>query len=599
MATLTVGSGKQYGTIAAAVAAARAGDTVAVSSGTYANDFATTHAAITLVSVGGLVTMTSTYATSPAKALLTATADAVIDGFAFTNMHSADGAGSGVLVQGGAVTIRNSLFTGNQNGVNATANAATTVTIQASEFARNGNNDGFSANVQVGAIRSLSIADCYVHDAAGATEVRSRAVATAITTTRIEDNAGIGGYAIDLPAAGAVTLRGNTLEKGTASTVTAFVRYGSESQQAGSSLDVSGNTVVADRSGAVLLLNQSKVTASVASNASWNLAMVATGPAVASANAVIAARPAISTAPLVTSSTVSVTSVPTVPTPPSLPTPPTTPTTGVMIGSPATKAQATTLPASDTAVVTPQISALAQNGRLVLRVSETAWHGDAQFNVLVDGVGVGGTMTATALHAAGQSQTVIIAGAYAPGPHVVAVKFVNDLGNSTGSRALFIDGMSFNGQDTQQSGALTANGSLQLLTAPSTRSTAITVNLSETALHGDALALISIDGKVQGGIQTITASHAAGQTMGMNFLLDLAPGAHAASVTLLNGGAGSGRSLYVDALDVAGQHYASAAAKIGSTGSSTFAFVVAPAPAANGVLFPTIGAPTDLTLLPH
>jgi len=45
MATLTVGSGKQYGTIAAAVAAARAGDTVAVSAGTYANDFATTHAA--------------------------------------------------------------------------------------------------------------------------------------------------------------------------------------------------------------------------------------------------------------------------------------------------------------------------------------------------------------------------------------------------------------------------------------------------------------------------------------------------------------------------------------------------------------------------
>ena len=584
MATLTVGTGKQFASISAAVAAAKAGDTVAVSAGTYTDDFATVRVKLNLVSVGGLVTMTSSASTSPAKALLTLTTDATVDGFAFTNMRSADGTGAGILVQGGSVAIRRSLFTGNQNGVLAVANASTTVVIQQSEFARNGNNDGFSANVTAGAIRSLTVTGSYVHDAAGATEIRSRAVATVITGNRIADNAATSGTSIDLPAAGAVTLQGNTIEKGAAATSTAVIRYGSESQQAVSTLAVSGNTVVSDRSGAVLLLNQSRVTATVASNTTWNVATLATGPAAASGTVVATARPVVSTAALVVAA----------PAASVVPVTPATPTTGVLLGSAAPTPTATQ--GSTVALVQ---SPLAQNGQIILRVSETAWHGDAQFNVFVDGAQVGGTMVATALHGAGQSQTVTLAGAFAPGAHTVAVKLLNSLGDGTAGRTLTVDGMTFNGQDTHQTAVLKANGTALLSTAPTTRATAITVNLSEKAAGGDALALITIDGKVQGGIQTVTASHSGGATMGMNFLVDLAPGAHTASVTFLNGAAGSGRSLYVDAIDVAGQHYASAAATLATTGSSAFAFTVAPAPVANGALFPTVGAAADLIVLPR
>ena len=127
--------------------------------------------------------------------------------------------------------------------------------------------------------------------------------------------------------------------------------------------------------------------------------------------------------------------------------------------------------------------------------------------------------------------------------------------------------------------------------------TAVAVNLSEDAANGDALAFISIDGKVQGGVQTVTASHGSGQSEAMRFLVDLAPGPHTAAITFLN--AAAGRALYVDSIDVAGAHYAAAAAALTGGGSSSFAFTLAPPPVANGSLFVTEGAPTDFLLLPH
>jgi hypothetical protein len=43
---------------------------------------------------------------------------------------------------------------------------------------------------------------------------------------------------------------------------------------------------------------------------------------------------------------------------------------------------------------------------LVLKISQDAYQGSAQYTVSVDGVQVGGTFTASASHAAGQSDTL-------------------------------------------------------------------------------------------------------------------------------------------------------------------------------------------------
>jgi Ca-dependent carbohydrate-binding module xylan-binding len=79
---------------------------------------------------------------------------------------------------------------------------------------------------------------------------------------------------------------------------------------------------------------------------------------------------------------------------------------------------------------------------LALQVSEDAWQGNAQFTVSVDGKQVGGTQTAVASHAAGQTQTFNVLGTFAAGTHVAAVDFLNDAygGSPAADRNLYVTG---------------------------------------------------------------------------------------------------------------------------------------------------------------
>ena len=81
----------------------------------------------------------------------------------------------------------------------------------------------------------------------------------------------------------------------------------------------------------------------------------------------------------------------------------------------------------------------------MLNVSEDAWKGDAQFIVSIDGQQVGGTQTATASHASGQSQTVTFNGNWGSGAHKVSVNYLNDVygGTSSTDRNLYVTGASY------------------------------------------------------------------------------------------------------------------------------------------------------------
>jgi hypothetical protein len=84
---------------------------------------------------------------------------------------------------------------------------------------------------------------------------------------------------------------------------------------------------------------------------------------------------------------------------------------------------------------------------LVLKVTQNAYQGDAQYVVYVDGKQVGGTLTAQALRGSGQSDTVEIKGDWATGNHNVSVKFLNDLyhGSPTTDRNLYVESATYNG----------------------------------------------------------------------------------------------------------------------------------------------------------
>lgn len=237
-------------------------------------------------------------------------------------------------------------------------------------------------------------------------------------------------------------------------------------------------------------------------------------------------------------------------------------------------------------------------GYLVLRISENAYRGDAQFNLFVDGAETGGPLTALANHAAGDSQQFTIAGQFTDGPHWVAVQFTNSLkGAAPGpSRALYVDGVALNGITSGQTAMLPANGTVTFNEGAVPSLNAITVNLSETAWHGDAEAFVAIDGKLQHGLQFITANHASGATEPLHFLLDLATGPHTLGLAFLN--PAPSRALYLDSIDIAGQHLASLAATL-TGGPKNFAFNVAPPSTTNGSLFVTGGVPQPIGLMPY
>ena len=85
---------------------------------------------------------------------------------------------------------------------------------------------------------------------------------------------------------------------------------------------------------------------------------------------------------------------------------------------------------------------------LTLDISETAWVGDAQFYVTVDGRQIGGLQTATASHASGSSEAVTLQGSFGSGVHTVGMTFINaaSAGTSATTRSLFLNGVIYDGR---------------------------------------------------------------------------------------------------------------------------------------------------------
>jgi Ca-dependent carbohydrate-binding module xylan-binding len=84
---------------------------------------------------------------------------------------------------------------------------------------------------------------------------------------------------------------------------------------------------------------------------------------------------------------------------------------------------------------------------LVLKLSQDAWQGSAQYTVSVDGRQIGGTLTAGALHGSGATDTLTLRGEWSDGPHSVALNFLNDAwgGSAAADRNLHVEEITFDG----------------------------------------------------------------------------------------------------------------------------------------------------------
>jgi len=97
---------------------------------------------------------------------------------------------------------------------------------------------------------------------------------------------------------------------------------------------------------------------------------------------------------------------------------------------------------------------------LTLHLSEDAWRGNAQFLVSVDGKALNAATEVTALHKDGAVQDFGFTGSFGPGPHDVAVTFLNDAygGTSSTDRNLYVNAIDLNSQHKDVGAALYGNG---------------------------------------------------------------------------------------------------------------------------------------------
>jgi hypothetical protein len=223
-----------------------------------------------------------------------------------------------------------------------------------------------------------------------------------------------------------------------------------------------------------------------------------------------------------------------------------------------------------------------RSDRLMLRVSEDAYQGNANFTMSVDGHQVGGTMTASALHAMGDSDVISVAGTWGIGAHDVKVQFLNDAygGNVDADRNLYVDSIAYNGVTYAGTSAMLAsNGTKDFAIGGSAASAngppdSLTLHLAEDAWNGDANFTLSIDGKTISAARPVVTPHSGGAWQDLTFSGRFGGGSHDVGITFTNdsygGSPAADRNLYVAGVDFNGTHYGNGVTSLLSNGTAHF-----------------------------
>ena len=149
-----------------------------------------------------------------------------VENIEFSGATVPDHNGVGIRAQGDNLTVRNCYFHDNEEGILTDSSATSTVTIEFSEFARNGFGDGQSHNLYINHVGTLIFRYNYSHHAKIGHLLKSRAAQNFILYNRLSDEAtGTSSYQIDLPNGGKSYIIGNLIEQGPNNDNSTFIAY--------------------------------------------------------------------------------------------------------------------------------------------------------------------------------------------------------------------------------------------------------------------------------------------------------------------------------------------------------------------------------------
>ncbi len=297
-ATLSVGPGQPFATPCQALAAADDGDLIEIdAAGAYAGDVCAIHRhGLTLRGVRGTPVLNAAGRSAEGKGIWVIKGNhTVVENIAFTNATVRDRNGAGIRQEGAHLTVRDCSFHHNENGILAGARADSDILIERSVFAFNGAGDGYSHNLYIGQVRTLTFRYNHSHDAVTGHLLKSRAMENRIEFNRLTNEyGGSSSYEVNLPNGGFNTLIGNIIQQPAGATNSTMVSVGEEgTSNPQQELYLINNTLVNDHStGAFVAVYGTTTRAFAANNIFGGVGQVFNSPLFTSLNNHIAAQPA-------------------------------------------------------------------------------------------------------------------------------------------------------------------------------------------------------------------------------------------------------------------------------------------------------------------
>lgn len=258
-ATLSVGPGKTYAAPCAAFAKAQPGDIVEIDgSKVYSGDVCAINVNdLTIRGVNGRPKIDAAGKNAQGKGIWVVKGNNIkVENVEMYGAKVADKNGAALRLEGTGFTLRSSFLHDNENGILSGANANSHIVIENSEFGYNGYGDGYSHNLYIGNVASLTFRYNYSHDAHVGHNLKSRAKLNTVAYNRFSSlaagqsgstKAGKPSYEIDLPNAGTAYVIGNVIHQPASHNNPAMLAYGEEgASNPGHDLYVVNNTFLND-----------------------------------------------------------------------------------------------------------------------------------------------------------------------------------------------------------------------------------------------------------------------------------------------------------------------------------------------------------------
>ena len=280
---LWVGPGQEFTTLRNAVANSLAGDTIYIAAGTYDIGEVTIPHDLTIIGVGGEVILTSSSQVAKGLLVTLSGVNLRVENLTFLDASSPDRNGAGIRHQGDNLTVIDSQFISNENGILATSSSTGIITIKSSAFIDNGYGDGRSHGIYINHVSQLIIDDSEFSGTNVGHHVKSLADYTSITNSILDDAGGTASYNIDVTRGGDLYVANNLIIQSATTDNPYMINYATDRGGEAGTVTIVNNTVINFHSGGTFLRNATDSIALIQGNtfdnASGGSFDIADGPA--------------------------------------------------------------------------------------------------------------------------------------------------------------------------------------------------------------------------------------------------------------------------------------------------------------------------------